>query len=373
MKHLAPTLTAMMLCLLANAQARTDSGGTGTIDPSTVAANEVVHDGTLVRNTSEAVGKARLLGTDAGGNFYIGTVIFQRSTSPGGYSGYTRSATSKYSPAGALLWRHEGTTGNDFRDPSAPAADAYHDVQVSLEGLSVDRAGNVVAGFNVLSSATAYPYTPSPANTLLVGYNADGQVRWRDFTGRDATTTPNPTTTLQSIATTPDGGALALLSNSSSDPYNTVIVVRLAGDGTERFSAVFGTNTDGLDVLPRDLTDDGTGNAYLLTREDRRATGNPGLLGVGYNAIRRIGPSGTVLSQFNASVADSTQDAWVQAKTDSSGRLYIGGQYSRHNTSSTSNDADGRQLLLAYDLDLSQRWRALVQQWRTRPGHCPKR
>ncbi len=367
--NLSAALLGLLVAAVASmpftALAQTDTGGTGTIDPNTVAAREVVRDSTFIENSNESL-DARYFASDAAGNFYVGTVV----TYHGSVGTDMRSAISKYAPDGTLQWRHEGRTVNDFKAPSDPAGDDHHNPLVLLTSLSADSAGNVALGFNLLTSVDLYPYTLSTANTLLVGYDPSGGVRWRDFTGKDPATTPNPVSKVQNVIATPDGGALALLTNSSGDPYNTVNVVRLAADGTEKFDAVFGTGADGLDVLPTSLADDGNGNAYLLTREGSRSTGNAGLSGS--NVARRLGPTGAVLAQLNASAADSKTDTWVQAKADSSGRLYIAGSYFRNSTTSTSNDSDSRQLLLAFNLDLSSRWRAFGPTPAHADGDVPK-
>ncbi|MBE7157700.1 MAG: hypothetical protein INR62_04575 [Rhodospirillales bacterium] len=387
------SLLLLPCCLWASAltaSAQDETGGSGTIDPNSVAIHQPIYDNTLLDDPeNETLQPARNLATDAAGNLYTLVAINRNYY----YTSY-RTFLSKYSPDGTLIWRRErqvASNGSETFSPTqtpVPTSGAYDYQATVLPGvLRVDPAGNVTVGFNSALLATNQrsnkpEYNAAPFN-LIVRFDTDGNFVWRapltaetlgaenfpyayyggqysapgDYSGID-------------LQVTADGGVVAVIGDgqrpASGQLYHVAtVVVRLAPNGTRLFAKAYGTSGDGTNATPLALAADGNRGTYVVTQENPY-TDDTYNTAESTNVIRKFDGTGNQVARAATPYFDAANnqanEQWVEAKTDANGVLYVAGAFRRNRTSVDSGDGQAGQLLRAYNSDLSLRWRVLGPQ-----------
>ena len=365
-----------------------EQGGAGTVDPGSVNVREFVRF-KLGEETTDTH-YARHVADDAAGNRYVGSVLQPEEDPCCGVP--FRSVITKFAPDGTPAWRRErlirvednGNGTVTYFETFSPgqkeevlgAADANSSLKLS--SLATDPLGNVIATFDQYeeqSDPQRGQITVLSGRTLIVKFDANGQYRWRflapagvgfdfGYAGQSL---------VRALDTSaPDGSVVVLIDNFYHKvPDQAVnhqsVVLKLAADGGGVFAVHYGINEKSeleYHSYPLALSRDGAGRVYVVSTEspDLNTRPRPDQL---RNVIRQISPTGDLLRRVERPVtsgslqgSDSPTHTWVTGRADDAGNFYVAGTHYR-SFSSESDRGEANQLVLKFDVNLTEKWRAL--------------
>ncbi len=228
--------------------------------------------------------------------------------------------------------------------------------------METDASGNLYVVYHLWGS------NGLGSHLRLVKFNAAGSVAWTRTIPEveiDEAFVGGPE--LIRLAWLPDG-SLGILSKwrtifqfpSFSDFVTAMVVCET--DGDLRYEKVIGIQNSydieapgNFENEPIDFAGDASGNVFLATLETSRGVGfGKWPLPFVRRVLRKLSPTGTVLGQYTAKVAD-TPERWDSVATDPDGNLYVGGVFLGE-VRSPSDPA--RQFVLKFDSNLNLLWRA---------------
>lgn len=221
---------------------------------------------------------------DSDGNVY----------STGAYisAGWQVAIITKHSPSGTLLWQRALKTANNFA--------------VLPNGIAVDSSNNVYVTGSFTNSSNTYNIT------FVTKYNTSGTIQWQ-----------------RTLDNTKDGNSYSIAVDSSANVYITG-TFRNASNGVNAFIAKY--NTSGTIQWQRALTDTNSAASqsdipYGITTDPSNNVYVTGYQRGATTFVTKYNSSGTIQWQRFLSVSGFTSYGGWGIDADSSGNVYITGNY----------------------------------------------